>query len=68
MITNCNRYNNPGISKAFHPFFLQNQQLVSAIHSTVSTLNFPPVGQVVGQPTFRAESGPDDSGRLVKMG
>ena len=68
MITNCNRHKNPGISKAFRPFSLRNQQLVSAIHSTVSTLNFPPVGQVVGQPTFRAESGPDDSNKFHERG
>ncbi len=68
MITNCNHYKNPGISKAFRPFSLQNQQLVPAICSTVSTPNFPPVGQLVGQPTFRAESGPDDSDKSHERG
>ena len=66
MITNCNRHKNPGISKAFRPFSLRNQQLVPAILSTVSTPKFRPVGQLVGQPTFRAESGLDDSGKLQK--
>ena len=68
MITNCNHYKNPGISKAFRPFSLQNQQLVPAVRSTVSTRKFRAVGQLVGQAAFRAESGLDDSGRLVKMG
>ena len=66
MLTNCNRYKNPGISKAFRPFFLRNQQLVHAIRSIVSTPIFPPVGQLVGQPAFRAESGLNDSDKLMK--
>ena len=66
MITNCNRYKNPGISKAFCPFSLRNQQLVPAIHSTVSTHKFRAVGQLVGQPAFRAESGLDDSDNSPK--
>ena len=66
MITNCNRHKNPGISKAFRPFSLRNQQLVPAIPSTISTREFRAVGQLVGQPTFRAESGLDDSDKLVK--
>ena len=68
MITNCNRYKNPGIFKLFGPFSLQNQQLVRAVRSTVSTRKFRAVGQLVGQPTFRAENGLDDSGKLVKRG
>ena len=52
MITNCNRHKNPGISKAFRPFSLQNQQLVPAIPSTVSTPKFRPVGQLVGPAHF----------------
>ena len=66
MITNCNRHKNSGISKPFQPFSLRNQQLVPAIHSTVSTHKFRPVGQLVGQPTFRVESGLDDSDNSPK--
>ena len=66
LITNRFRHKNPGISMAFWPFSLQNQQLVPAIHSTVSTHKFRPVGQLVGQPTFRAESGLDDSDNSPK--
>ena len=67
MITNCNRHKNPGISKAFCPFSLRNQQLVPAVRSTVSTHKFRPVGQLVGQ-AFRAESGLDDSDNSPKEG
>ena len=66
MITNCNRYKNLAISTPFRPFLLQNQQLVPTVCSTVSAYRFRPVGQLVGQPTFRAESGPDDSNKLPK--
>ena len=66
LITNRFRFKNPGISKAFCPFSLRNQQLVPAIHSTVSTHKFRPVGQLVGQPAFRAESGLDDSDNSSK--
>ena len=66
LITNCFRFINPGISKAFCPFSLRNQQLVHAVRSTVSTRKFRPVGQLVGQPAFRAEIGLDDSDKLVK--
>ncbi len=68
MITNCNRHKNSGISKAFRPFSLQNQQLVHAIRPTVSARTFPPVGQLVGQPTFRTESGLDDSDKSLERG
>ncbi len=68
MITNCKRHKNSGISKAFRPFSFRNQQLVPAIPSTVSTRTFPPVGQLVGQPTFRAESGLDDSDKSLERG
>ena len=61
LITNCPRHRNPTISKPFQPFLLQNQQLVPAARSTVSTPSFPPVGQLVGQAASRAESGLDDS-------
>ena len=66
LITNRFRHKNPGISKPFRPFSLQNQQLVPAILSTVSTREFRAVGQLVGQPTFRAESGLDDSDNSPK--
>ena len=68
LITNRFRYKNPGISKAFRPFSLRNQQLVTAVPSTVSTRKFRPVGQLVGQPTFRAESGLDDSDKSLERG
>ena len=68
LITNRFRYKNPGISKAFRPFFLRNQQLVHAVCSTVSTRKYRPVGQLVGQPTFHAESGLDDSDNSPKEG
>ena len=66
LITNCPRHRNPTISKPFQPFLLQNQQLVHAVRSTVSTREFRAVGQLVGQPTFRAESGLDNSDNLQK--
>ena len=68
MLTNRFRYKNPGISKPFQPFSLRNQQLAHAVLSTVSTREFRAVGQVVGQPTFRAESGLDDSDNSPKEG
>ena len=66
LITNCPRRRNPGISKPFQAFSLRNQQHVPAIHSTVSTREFRPVGQLVGQPTFRPKSGLDDSDNSPK--
>ncbi len=66
LITNRFRFINPGISKAFCPFSLRNQQLVHAVRSTASTRKFRPVGQLVGQTAFRTESGMDDSDRLQK--
>ena len=61
LITNCPRHRNLCISKPFQPFSLRNQQLVPAVRSTVSTREFRPVGQLVGQAASRAESGLDDS-------
>ena len=66
LITNCPRHRNPGISKPFQPFPLRNQQLVPAACSTVSTPKFRPVGQLVGQAAFLAESGLDDSDNSPK--
>ena len=57
------------ISKTYRSVSLQNQQLVHAVRSTVSTREFRPVGQLVGQAAFRAESGLDDSdNRGIKQG
>ncbi len=40
LFTNCNRNKNPGISKSFRPFSLQNQQLVPAVRPLFPPTNF----------------------------